>query len=80
MAHNEEANIGRLLERLQQQRLDQVEIAEIIVVASGCTDGTEAIVQAAAAADARISLLVQPQREGKASAMNLFLRHASAVL
>lgn len=78
MAHNEEANIGRLLERLQQQRLEQVEIVEIIVVASGCTDGTEAIVQAAAAADARIVLLVQPQREGKASAMNLFLRHASA--
>lgn len=78
MAHNEEANIGRLLERLQQQRLEQVEIVEIIVVASGCTDGTEAIVQAAAAADARIALLVQPQREGKASAMNLFLRHASA--
>lgn len=78
MAHNEEANIGRLLERLAQQRLERVEIAELIVVASGCTDNTEAIVRAAAAADPRITLLVQPQREGKASAMNLFLRHASA--
>ncbi len=78
MAHNEEANIGRLLERLEQQRLDRVDIAEIIVVASGCTDGTEVLVREAAAADPRIILLVQPQREGKASAMNLFLSHASA--
>lgn len=78
MAHNEEANIGRLLERLAQQRLAQVEIIEIIVVASGCTDGTEAIVRDASLADPRIVLLAQPQREGKASAMNLFLRHAAA--
>ncbi len=78
MAHNEEANIGRLLQRLAEQQLDRVEVAEIVVVASGCTDGTEAIVREVAAADPRIILLVQPQREGKASAMNLFLSHASA--
>jgi cellulose synthase/poly-beta-1,6-N-acetylglucosamine synthase-like glycosyltransferase len=76
MAHNEEANIGRLLRRLQEQRLSQVVIDEIFVVASGCTDGTEAAVRQAAEGDARICLLSQPRREGKASAMNLFIRSA----
>jgi len=46
MAYNEEANIGRMMEAVLSQRLRQVEIAEIIVVASGCTDRTEEIVRA----------------------------------
>ena len=77
MAHNEAANIGRLLARVAASRLERVRVAEIIVVASGCTDDTEAIVRAAAAADPRIRLISQPTREGKASAMNLFLRDAA---
>ncbi len=76
MAHNEEANIGRLLARVGASWLERVEVAEIIVVASGCTDGTEDIVRRAAADDPRICLISQPQREGKASAMNLFIRQA----
>ncbi|MEZ4516212.1 MAG: glycosyltransferase [Chloroflexota bacterium] len=47
MAYNEEANICRLLDRLLHQRLTTVEIAEIIVAASGCTDRTEDIVREA---------------------------------
>ncbi len=39
-AYNEEANIGRLLQAILDQRLYEVEICEIIVVASGCTDRT----------------------------------------
>ena len=77
MAHNEAANIGRLLARVGASRLDQVAVAEIIVVASGCTDDTETSVREAAAADPRIRLISQPTREGKASAMNLFLRDAA---
>lgn len=76
MAHNEEVNIGRLLERVRESRLNGVEVSEIIVVASGCTDGTEGVVRRAAAADPRIRLISQPTREGKASAMNLFLDQA----
>jgi biofilm PGA synthesis N-glycosyltransferase PgaC len=76
MAHNEEANIGRLLEALLAQELATVVISEIIVVASGCTDRTHEIVTAFAARDPRIRLLVQPVREGKTSAINLFLSHA----
>ena len=76
MAHNEEVNIGRLLERVRESRLGQVEVSEIVVVASGCTDGTEEAVRRAMAADPRVRLVSQPAREGKASAMNLFLDQA----
>ncbi len=75
-AHNEEANIGRLLDALLNQHLHEVEITEIIVVASGCTDRTEDIVREYIKKDPRIKLLVQERREGKTSAVNLFLKHA----
>ncbi|MCC7353151.1 MAG: glycosyltransferase [Anaerolineae bacterium] len=79
-AHNEEANIGALLDAVLAQHLYTVEISEIIVVASGCTDRTVPIVEEYAARDPRIHLLVQERREGKTSAINLFLQHARADL
>ncbi len=44
-AYNEEGNIAHLLEALLDQHLHDVEIAEIIVVASACTDRTVPIVR-----------------------------------
>jgi cellulose synthase/poly-beta-1,6-N-acetylglucosamine synthase-like glycosyltransferase len=76
MAHNEEANIGRTLEALLSQRLHKVAVTEIVVVASGCSDGTESVVQDWARRDARIHLMVQARREGKCSAINEFLPQA----
>lgn len=75
-AHNEEANIGRLLQAVLDSRLATAVLSEVIVVASGCTDRTEDIVRDFASRDPRIRLLVQPVREGKASAMNWFIREA----
>lgn len=75
-AHNEEANIEQLLDALRNQLLHEVEISEIIVVASGCTDRTEEIVREYMQVDPRIMLLVQEERRGKTSAINLFLQHA----
>jgi len=43
-------------------------------VASGCTDETESIVRAQASRDPRVRLVVQARREGKASALNEYLR------
>jgi len=76
MAHNEGANIGRLLQAIVAQRTSAVTLLEIIVVASGCTDNTEAIVNSWSGLDNRIRLVVQPRREGKASAVNCFLAQA----
>jgi cellulose synthase/poly-beta-1,6-N-acetylglucosamine synthase-like glycosyltransferase len=75
MAYNEAANMGRLLEALLAQKTRVACIDEIVVVASGCTDATEAIVEQFAAKDRRVRLLTQPQKEGKASAVNLLLRN-----
>ncbi len=77
MAYNEETNIGPLLEALLQQKLKSVDIVEITVVASGCTDRTEAIVRDYCQRDGRVKLLVQGKREGKSSAINLLLRNTS---
>jgi biofilm PGA synthesis N-glycosyltransferase PgaC len=77
MAYNEEQNIGRLLQTLLGQGLSHGYLKEIIVVASGCTDRTEDIVRGFQRKEARIKLISQPSREGKASAINLFLADAS---
>ncbi len=76
-AHNEQANIGKLLTAMLAQELETVAITEIIVVASGCTDNTVAIIQEFAAREPRIQLIVQEKREGKTSAINQFLRNAT---
>jgi cellulose synthase/poly-beta-1,6-N-acetylglucosamine synthase-like glycosyltransferase len=75
-AYNEEANIGPLLDALLNQHLHDVAITEIIVIASGCTDNTVPIVERYAAEKPLIRLIVQPRREGKTAAINLFLAHA----
>lgn len=75
-AYNEEANIGHLLDALLNQHLFDVEITEIIVVASGCSDNTVPIVKRYMADNPTIKLINQPQREGKTAAINLFLAHA----
>jgi cellulose synthase/poly-beta-1,6-N-acetylglucosamine synthase-like glycosyltransferase len=77
MAYNEEANIGRLLGTILKQCFIHAYLKEIFIVASGCTDRTEEIVRDFTKQDKRIKLLIQTQREGKASAINLFLSKAS---
>jgi len=76
MAHNEERNVSRLLNAVVSQRMSRVVVSEILVIASGCTDNTESIVRDWTARDGRIRLVVQERREGKASAVNLFLSQA----
>lgn len=73
-AYNEEANIGQLLAALVDQHVHEVEIAEIIVVASACTDRTVEIVKEAMMLDERVKLIEQERREGKTSAINIFLK------
>ena len=72
MAYNEAANISRTLRSIQDQTIG-ARIARIIVVASGCTDATCAIVAGMAAADPRIVLVEERVRAGKTAAINTFL-------
>lgn len=76
MAYNEEANIGRTIHAVLQQEGPSIRIEEVIVVASGCTDRTVPIVKEIALQQPRVRLCVQEKREGKASAINLFLKQA----
>src|SRR6266849_4398848 len=78
MAYNEEANIARTLQSVLAQTGPSISINEVIVVASGCTDRTVPIVSEMAQQEARIRLFVQERREGKASAINLFLKQATS--
>lgn len=73
MAFNEEANIAKSIESVLAQRVSRGTIAEVMVVSSGSTDRTNAIVEEYAAADPRIRLIVQERRMGKASAINVFV-------
>ena len=75
-AHNEEDNIGPLLDAMLDQHLHDVDISEIVIVASGCTDRTVPIIQSYQERDERIQLIVQPRREGKTAAVNLFLQNS----
>jgi hypothetical protein len=78
MAYNEEANIARTLQSVLDQTGSTFCIEEVIVVASGCTDRTVPIVSEMAQKEPRIRLCIQEKREGKASAINLFLKKASS--
>ncbi len=73
-AYNEARRIRALLESLAAQGLPpDFTLMEIIVVASGCTDKTADIVQEHANSDSKVVLIQEPQRRGKASAINIIL-------
>jgi biofilm PGA synthesis N-glycosyltransferase PgaC len=68
--HNDGANIGPLLNRL----LDEPDVGQIVVVASGCDDGTVAAVSKVTAKHrATVRLYVEKERSGKVSAVNFGL-------
>lgn len=78
MAYNEEANIARTITAVLAQQGLSIRIEEVIVVASGCTDRTVPIVTELVEKEPRVRLCVQAKREGKASAINLFLKEAKS--
>ncbi|MGD9489564.1 MAG: glycosyltransferase [Calditrichaceae bacterium] len=76
MAYNEELNIKKCLNALLNQELISGEIVELTVVSSGSTDRTNEIVEKYSLQDTRVKLIVERQRQGKASAINKFLKYA----
>lgn len=75
-AYNEEKNIGKLLGSLLDQMVNGTCIREIIVVSSACTDKTDEIVNKFTLKDKRIRHIIQEERKGKASAVNIILKNA----
>lgn len=70
-----------LLNALANQKLNNVQISEIIVIASGCTDRTFQIVEHLQhewknGRFPELHLIVQTERSGKSSAVNLFIQEA----
>ena len=72
-AYNEEGNIGRLLQNLTSEQ-DLPKNWRILVICSGCTDRTPAIVKEFQEKDARVKQIVEQVRKGKSSALNRLFR------
>jgi poly-beta-1,6-N-acetyl-D-glucosamine synthase len=72
-AYNEEKNIKNTLESISNQKTDLVDIKEVLVVSSGSNDKTNNIVRQMAKKSKRLKLLIQFERQGKSSAINLFI-------
>jgi cellulose synthase/poly-beta-1,6-N-acetylglucosamine synthase-like glycosyltransferase len=73
-AHNEAANIRRLLAALLEQRMRLARIVEIVVVASGCTDDTAEVAREIGRGRPGMHVHVQERREGKVAAINAYLK------
>ena len=73
-AYNEEKNIEKILSGLLLQKTKFVIINKIVVVSSASTDKTDEIVSQFVKKDKRIILHKQKEREGKAAAINAFLK------
>lgn len=76
MAYNEERNIVQVLHALLNQRDGLCSIEEIVVVASGCTDRTVELARQVALTHPVVRVDVQPQRRGKAAAINRLINVA----
>ncbi len=77
-AYNEAKNIKKILTALQNQKLNLVEIKEIIVVSSASTDGTDEIVKEIAKSNPKIKLITEKERNGKSAAINKFIKAAES--
>jgi biofilm PGA synthesis N-glycosyltransferase PgaC len=76
LAHNEARNVLRTLHALLAQQLQSVEIVEIIVIASGCTDSTVAMAEGIASAHPIVTVEVEARRSGKAAAIKRLMASA----
>lgn len=73
-AHNEEKNIRHLLNGLLNQKTNKIIINKIVVINSGSTDKTSEIVKEIAKNSDKIVLIEEKERNGKAHAINKFLK------
>jgi len=73
-AYNEAQRLPALFKSLSTQSLPSgFALDEVLIVASGCTDDTEHVVEDWAVVEPRLSLIRESERRGKSSALNAIL-------
>ena len=72
-AYNEGKNIEKAIRSVYEQEFDGFRLEKTIVVSSGSTDDTDDIVRGLMNEYPNLELMVQEERNGKNSAINLFL-------
>ncbi len=72
-AYNEEHNIERSIRSIYSQKIPGIVVRNVLVVSSGSTDRTDEIVRSLMEEYDNIVFLPQEKREGKNSAINLYL-------
>lgn len=77
LVHNEEPSVETCLRAILAEEDGHVKVRSVVVVSSGCTDGTEEIAARIATEDPRVRLIVEKKRSGKAAAINLLMRETS---
>lgn len=78
VAYNEERSLRGAVRSLVDQALPEgFAWGNLWIVASGCTDRTVAVAEQLCREDPRIRLVAEPERRGKASALNQVLRRAA---
>ena len=77
VAHNEERNVERAVRSLLDQNLPSgVRWKNLWIVASGCTDRTVEVANRLAEKDPRVRVITEPDRMGKAHALQEVFRRA----
>lgn len=74
-AHNEEANIAKLLDSVLSQKRDLFKLEKIIVACDGCTDKTAVIATKYAKSNKFIRVINDGKRLGKAERLNHFYKN-----
>lgn len=79
--HNEAQNLSHFLDAAVAQAFPKnYTLLEIIIVASGCTDASIAIIRKRRALDPRIRLLIERTRRGKVCGVNKILKQAQGAV
>jgi hypothetical protein len=76
LAHNEREMIVMAVNGFLAQLHSRIFVDEVIVIVSGSTDGTPEAVETVVARDARVRLVIQPERLGKLHAVMEFFELA----
>lgn len=73
---NEEKNVMNLLDRIENNMYQYVDIKDVIVVSSGCTDKTVEVVDKFIEGKSKYKQVVEKERRGKAAAINKIIEMA----